>query len=154
MSKKAIRKAIGKQLRYIRRNLQTIEKLAQKSSLSLLNKRQYRNLLVSQEIYRQQLQMYQTKKHQVDDRIVSLHMPFIRPIVRGKAHAEVEFGVKLSISVVNGYVFMGRMSFDAFNEGITLIETVENYYQRFGVYPKELFADKIYRNRENLQYCK
>ncbi|HEY8463991.1 MAG TPA: IS5 family transposase [Bacillota bacterium] len=154
LSKKAIRKAIGKQLRYIRRDLQIIEKIARKSPLSLLNKRQYRNLLVSQEIYRQQLQMYQTRNHQVDDRIVSLHMPFIRPIVRGKARAEVEFGAKLSISVINGFVFMERMSFDAFNEGITLIEAVENYYQRFGVYPKEVFADKIYRNRENLQYCK
>ena len=154
LSKKVIRKAIGKQLRYIRRNLQTIENLAQKSSLTLLNKRQYRNLLVSQEIYRQQQEMYQTKKHQVDDRIVSLHMPFIRPIVRGKASAEVEFGAKLAISVVNGFSFMERLSFDAFNEGITLIESVENFNQRFGFYPKELFADKIYRNRENLQYCK
>jgi IS5 family transposase len=35
-----------------------------------------------------------------------------------------------------------------------LIESVENFRQRFGFYPEELFADKIYRNRENLQFCK
>lgn len=46
------------------------------------------------------------------------------------------------------------MSFDAFNEGITLIESLENFRRRFGFYPKEAFADKIYRNRENLQFCK
>ncbi len=154
LSKKVIRKAIGKQLRYIRRDLKSIENLVEKSSLTLLNKRQYRNLLVSQEIYRQQLKMYQSKKHQVDGRIVSLDMPFIRPIVRGKANANVEFGAKLAISVVNGFSFMERLSFDAFNEGKTLIESVERYRERFDLYPEALYADKIYRNRENLQYCK
>jgi IS5 family transposase len=154
LSKKAIRKAIGKQLRYMRRDLKTIERLAKTSPLTLLNKRQYRNLLVSGEIYRQQLKMYQTKKHQIDDRIVSLHMPFVRPIVRGKAHAEVEFGPKLSISVVNGFCFMEQLSFDAYNEGTTLIESVENFRKRFGFYPEALFADKIYRNRENIRFCK
>ncbi|TCL53425.1 IS4 family transposase, partial [Hydrogenispora ethanolica] len=149
-----IRKAIGQQLRYIRRDLKIVAHLSQKSPLALLNKRQYRNLLVSQEIYRQQLMMYQRKTHQVDDRIVSLHMPFIRPIVRGKTNAPVEFGAKLAISIVNGFCFMEQMSFNAFNEGITLIESLENFRRRFGFYPKEVLADKIYRNRENLRFCK
>ena len=30
-------------------------------------------------------------------------MPFVRPIVRGKTNAPVEFGAKLAISMVNGY---------------------------------------------------
>lgn len=154
LSKGTIRKAIKKQLGYIRHDLQSIEKLARKSPLTLLTRQQYRNLLVGQEIYRQQRQMYQNREHRVDDRIVSLRMPFIRPIVRGKAKAEVEFGAKLSISVVNGFCFMERLSFDAFNEGVTLIESLENYRQRFGSYPKEVYADKIYRTRENFRYCK
>lgn len=154
LGKKEIRKAIRQQLGYIRRDLKIIEKLTQKSSLALLAKRQYRNLLVSQEIYRQQQQMYKNKKHQVDGRIVSLHMPFVRPIVRGKAKAEVEFGAKLAISVVNGFCFMERLSFEAFNEGTTLIESLENYHRRFGCYPKEVYADKIYRTRENIRNCK
>jgi len=151
---KKIRKAIGQQLRYVRRDLKIIANMIEKSPLTLLNKRQYRNLLVSQEIYQQQLKMYQTKKHQVDDRIISLHMPFIRPIVRGKAGSDVEFGAKLAISIVNGFCFMEHLSFNAFNEGVTLIESLENFRRRFGFYPKEVFADKIYRNRENLQFCK
>jgi hypothetical protein len=154
LSAKKVRKAIGQQLRYIRRDLKIIAKLAEKTPLSLLNKRQYQNLLVGQEIYRQQLAMYQTRTHQVDDRIVSLHMPFVHPIVRGKAGAEVEFGAKLAISVVNGFSFMEHLSFDAFNEGTALIQSLENFKKWFGFYPKELYADKIYRNRENLQFCK
>jgi IS5 family transposase len=154
LSAKKIRKAIGQQLRYIRRDLKIIEKLNEQSPLTLLEKRQYRNLLVSHEIYRQQLEMYQEHKHQIADRIVSLHMPFVRPIVRGKAGAEVEFGAKVAISIVNGFSFMECLSFDAFNEGVTLIEALENYRRRFGFYPKELYADKIYRNRENLRFCK
>jgi IS5 family transposase len=151
---KEIRKAIGQQLRYVKRDLAIVEAMAEKSSLSLLPRRQYRNLLVSQEIYRQQLSMYQKKHHKVEDRIVSLHMPFVRPIVRGKAGAEVEFGAKLAISVVDGYSYMEHLSFDAFNEGNTLISSVENYRHRFGCYPSAVIADKIYRNRENLQFCK
>jgi IS5 family transposase len=89
----------------------------------------------------------------VDDRIVSLHMPFTRPIVRGKAGSDVEFGDKLAISIVNGFCFMEHLSFNAFNEGVTFIESLENFRRQFGFYPKEVFADKIYRNRENLQFC-
>lgn len=151
---KKIRKATGQQLRYIRRDFKIIDELIEISPLELLDKRQYQNLLVSREIYRQQRQMYRNKNHSVEDRIVSLHMPFIRPIVRGKTNATVEFGAKLAISVVNGYSYMEHLSFDNFNEGITLKASVENFKQRFGHYPEAVIADKIYRNRENIAYCK
>lgn len=36
--------------------------------------------------------MYENKVHSVPDRIVSISQPYIRPIVRGKAAAPVEFG--------------------------------------------------------------
>lgn len=149
-----IRKGIGQQLRYIRRDLKEIMKLSQKSPLTLLSKREYRNLLVSQEIYRQQQEMYQNRKHSIADRIVSLHMPFVRPIVRGKARADVEFGAKLAISIVDGFSFMESLSFDAFNESMTLIQSIENYHQKYGFYPEAVMADKIYRNRDNLNFCK
>jgi IS5 family transposase len=57
LTTKKIRKAIGQQLRYVRRDLKIIANMIEKSPLTLLNKRQYRNLLVSQEIYRRQLKM-------------------------------------------------------------------------------------------------
>ena len=151
-SAKKIRKGIGRQLRYISRDLKVVKDLSTKNTLTLLNKRQYRNLLVCREIYQQQSMMYRNRVHKAEDRIVSL--PFIRPIVRGKSGADVEFGAKLAISIVNGYSFMEYLSFNAFNEGKSLIQSIENYHQRFGYYPKVVIADKIYRNRENIKFCK
>lgn len=49
---------------------------------------------------------------------------------------------------------MEHLSFDSYNEGNTLIQSVENYRRRFGYYPEAVIADKIYRNRDNLAYCK
>lgn len=57
-----------------------------------LNTKQYRDLLVIQEIYRQQSAMYKNHSHSIEERIVSISQPHIRPIVRGKANAPVEFG--------------------------------------------------------------
>jgi hypothetical protein len=72
-SQNQIREAIKKQLEYLRRNLGNIEKLIEKgSSLSKLSKKQYKNLLVITELYRQQLQMYEQNERRIDERIVSI----------------------------------------------------------------------------------
>jgi len=151
---KVIRRAIGKQLRYVARNLHIIRNLASRQPLTLLNRKQYRDLLVIQELYRQQRMMFERKTHQIEDRIVSIRQPHVRPVVRGKAKARVEFGAKVSVSMVNGYAFLERLSWDSFNEGVTLIESVEAYKRRFGCYPKAVLADQIYRTRENRAFCK
>lgn len=36
--------------------------------------------------------MYDLSKHNIEHRIVSIHQPHVRPIVRGKCQAKVEFG--------------------------------------------------------------
>ena len=74
--------------------------------------------------------------------------------MRGKANAYCEFGAKVAISVVNGFSTIEKLSWDAFNEGNTLVASVEAYCQRYGHYPEAVLADKIYRTRENLAYCK
>lgn len=151
---KKMRKAVGKQLRYVKRNLEIVQQLTSESSLSLLSKHEYRQLLVIQELYRQQKEMYRAKTHRIDDRIVSISQPHVRPIVRGKAKANVEFGSKVAISVVNGYAMVEHLSWDNFNEGLTLQKSVENYRKRYGYDPEAVLADKIYRTRDNLKYCK
>ena len=60
--------------------------------------------------------MYENRIHTVPDRIVSISQPWVRSIVRGKAHANTEFGAKLHISVVDGYAKIEHLSFDAYNE--------------------------------------
>jgi len=148
-----IRRAIGKQLRYIKRDLNTIERMAQNSQ-ACLSPRQQKELEVIKELFRQQKAMYDNRIHKIDNRIVSIHQPHVRPIVRGKAGAETEFGAKVALSLVDGLAFIENLSWDNFNEGNTLIQSVEAYRTRFGFYPESVAADKIYRNRENINYCK
>ena len=102
----------------------------------------------------QQKYMYDNRTHSVSDRIVSVSQPFVRPIVRGKAGKPVEFGAKLDISVVDGWTRLERCSFNAYNEAGNLRTMVERFRAREGHYPSRILADKIYRNRDNLSYCK
>ncbi|MEX6690036.1 transposase [Danxiaibacter flavus] len=98
--------------------------------------------------------MYDNKVHSVEDRIVSIHQPHVRPIVRGKMNADVEFGSKIQVSLVNGIAFLDELSWDAFNEGTRLEHSVKQYKTRFGFHPKEVLADKIYCNRANRKWLK
>ena len=98
--------------------------------------------------------MFDKRNHTVANRIVSFSQPYIRPIVRGKVKSPVEFGVKLDLSVVEDLCRVEYMSFDAYNESTILKAAIERYRQREGSYPQRVLADKIYRNRENLRYCK
>ncbi|BAY06180.1 IS5 family transposase [Anabaena cylindrica FACHB-243] len=149
------RKAIKSQLQYIKRNLSHIQQLIDVgASLLNLSNRQYKMLLVVGEIYRQQLWLYENKKQSIEDRIVSLSQPHIRPIIRGKAGKPVEFGAKLSASCYDGYVFLDHISWDNFNESGDLKSQVEAYKTYTGYYPESVHVDKIYRTRENRDWCK
>lgn len=110
--------------------------------------------MVIHTLYQQQKKMFDAREHSVNDRIVSIHQPHVRPIVRGKANARVEFGAKVHLSLIDGYAFLDEISWDAFNEGSHLRAYVEQYRQRFGYYPKEVLADQIYCSRENRRYLK
>ena len=154
LSKSKRRKAIRKQLGYIRRNLKNIEEQSRQSSLTSLTRRQYKNLLVIHEVYRQQQWMFDHREKRIDDRIVSVSQPHVRPNKRGKAGAATEFGAKISASLVDGFTFVDRISWDNYNESGDLKEQIERYHQRLGFYPESVHVDKIYRNRENRKFCK
>ena len=116
--------------------------------------RQTERLNTIRAIYEQQKYMFDNRTHRVSDRIVSVSQPFVRPIVRGKAGKPVEFGAKLDISVVDGWTRLECYSFAAYNEARNLIAMAERFREREGHYPARILADKIYRNRDNLSYCK
>lgn len=80
--------------------------------------------------------------------------PHIRPIVRGKAGKPTEFGAKLSVSCVDNYIFLDRISWENFNESRDLKEQVEKYRKTYGYYPESVHVDKIYRTKENRAWCK
>ena len=57
------------------------------------------------------------------------------------------------MSVVNGFLRVEKFQWEAFNEGGTLIDSVEAFRHAYGHYPARVLADKIFRTRENLRYC-
>ena len=152
--KKKIRAAIRIQLSCVNRNLRSINRLLNHVSVQKLGSKLHHDLLVINTLYEQQQQMFDKRKHSIEDRIVSISQPHIRPIVRGKAKAATEFGAKVSISLVDGWSFVDTINFDAYNEGVELKSQIKKYHQRFGHYPESVHADKIYRNRENRKFCK
>ncbi len=94
------------------------------------------------------------EKKRINDRIVSISQPHVRPIKRGKTGTDTEFGAKLSASLVDGYCFLDHLNWDNFNEGGDLKQQATAYRRRFGFYPKSIHADSIYRNRANIKFCK
>ncbi len=153
-SRKEIRIAIKKQLGYLRRNIATINMILDHCYAIPFDKKQYKNWFVIQHLYEQQRMMYDTNTHSVEHRIVSIHQPHVRPIVRGKSNAKVEFGAKINVALVDGFTFLDDHSWDAYNEGTRLQACVEKHKVRFGYYPKEVLVDKIYCTRTNRAYLK
>jgi IS5 family transposase len=154
-----IRKARRQQLNYVKRNLKHLDLLvtkyqSSKQTLRLpLTYRDLRILWVTRLVYVQQLQMHTENSQRISDRITSIYQPYVRPIVRGKAKAKVEFGAKLDISLQDGYAFIETLSWDAFNECKDVQSAAENYKRRYGYYPANIIADAIYHTRENKKWC-
>ena len=99
--------------------------------------------------------MYDNKVNRVDNRIVSISQPWIRPIKRGKVKAPTEFGAKYDVSIdENGFARLEKLSFDQYNESTILTDALERYRQRNGHYPKRVLVDQIYRTKSNRDFCK
>jgi hypothetical protein len=151
--RRKLRQGLGQQLRYLRRNLSIITRMGEEGLLVCLPRTRYRQLLVIHELYRQQRWMYTHRCHRIADRLVSLSQPHVRPIVRGKAGCPVEFGAKISVSVVDGGSFVDRISWDAYNESVDLVPQLDAFRRRFGHDPASVHVDQIYRTRENRRAC-
>ena len=150
---KKVRSLIYRELCAVRRNLGFVDAyLAGGGSLTETLKGRLETI---RELYRQQKEMFDARTHRVDNRIVSLSQPHVRPIVRGKAKAPVEFGAKYDVSLdEKGHARVEKLSFDAYNECGVLKDAVERYKARTGHYPLKVLVDKIYRTRENRDFCK
>ena len=149
---KKVRSLIYRELCAVRRNLGFVDSyLARGGSLTAAQKGQLETI---RELHRQQREMFDGRSRRVDNRIVSLSQPHVRPIVRGKAKAPVEFGAKYDVSLdEKGHARLEKLSFDAYNECGVLRDAVERYKARTGHYPRKVLVDRIYRTRENRRYC-
>ena len=157
-TEKELRKGIRQQLGFVRRDIKIINQLLDRSQQiglgGLFDKHQRKYFFVIQHVFSQQESMFKGKVHSVDDRIVSIHQPHVRPIVRGKAKSKVEFGAKINVSLHDGYARIDHFDWNAYNEGTDLIMQVERYRELHGHYPKVVLVDKIYLNRENRRWLK
>ena len=150
---KKLRSLIRRQLGCLNRDLRYLE--AYMTEGYALPQRYIDYYLTIQKLYEQQKYMFDSRTHRVDDRIVSISQPYIRPIVRGKAKAPVEFGPKYDVSIdEKGHARLEKIQFDPYNESTILQDAVERYKKRTGHYPARVLADQIYRTRANRAYCK
>lgn len=152
-SAKAVRMQIRRELFNLARDMRYIEQyLAAGYELPEKYRQLYQTI---QKLYEQQKYMYDHKTHRIEHRIVSLRQPHLRPIVRGKVKAPVEFGAKYDVSIdEKGHARMEKLSFDPYNEGGVLTDAVERYKTRTGHYPTKVLVDQIYRTRTNREFCK
>lgn len=66
----------------------------------------------------------------------------------------IKFTAKISVSLINGFGYVDRINWESYNESGDLTLQIKKYFRRFGCYPVAVLADKIYRTRENRNYCK
>lgn len=153
---KLVKDALTRMLPLLYRDILTLLNLIRvdDETYGRFNCTQKRTIQAVIDMYHQQEEMLREGKHTCENRIVSIHQPHVRPIVRGKAKAKVEFGAKIGVSIVSGYSFIDHHSWDAYNEASDLTVHIEKYKERFGCEPKRFFGDKIYLNRENRRILK
>ena len=117
-----VRKGVGQQLRYLKRNVEHISKLLDRYSGIPLREKELKYWYVIQTLYGQREEMFREKTKSVPHRIVSIHQPHVRPIVRGKSQPKVEFEAKIHCSMIDGIIFLDEFTWDAFNEGSHLMD--------------------------------
>ena len=151
-SRKLIQRTRKSLLQYLRRNIKQFQSLLAEASQQGLRieKKVRERFEVVRQVFSQQSQMYRQKINRIEERIVSLHSPWTRPILRGKTGPKaVEFGPKAALSYVDGFVFLDHMSSENFPEADLVREQLKQYETLFGQKPSSMTADKIYGNRDN-----
>ena len=107
--RKETKKVHKKMINFVKRNLKQVEELIDTESLSQKNKQISENIKV---LLVQQSHLYKSlprngKKQGIiiKDRIVSIFKGHVRPIPRGKIPVKTEFGSKVLLEMINGFVF-------------------------------------------------
>lgn len=134
-----------------------LEKISQKTNSSLTKvkekiKEQFLKeaqafLTTASNIVEQQKDIY--KKLPVKERVVSVHQPHLRPMVRGKYPVEVEFGPKILLNLKNNFLFLEHLSFNNTSDSQLLDLSLKGYQERFGNTPTQLAADRGFWSKDN-----
>jgi transposase, IS5 family len=139
-------------LRYLERLLGALQELMNQYPLASLSALQAQRLNTIEAFQGQQQQIYLRGEPRVVGRIVSLGKPYVRPIIRGKQTKTVEFGCKVHLLQIDGINFIEHLSYENFNEGTRLRNTIALQQRYFGSC-HQLGADRIYATNANRKYC-
>lgn len=113
----------------------------------------YKRLNCIKKVYQQQQLHYDTPGTKIENRIISLAKPYLRPIVRGKETRRVEFGMKVHEMQINGINFIEHWNFEAFHEGNRMKSTLWKHQHLFKQKCKFFGGDQIYATNKNRKYC-
>jgi hypothetical protein len=137
-------------LHYLQHLLEALQQLMQQHPSAPLASWQLQRLQTIKALKGQQ--PLQLRGEKIEGRIVSLHKPYVRPIVRGKQTKPVEFGCKVHMLQIDGINFIEQLSYENFNEGTRLKSTIA-LQQRYCGSCHQLGADRIYATNANRKYC-
>ena len=104
-------------------------------------------------VHDQQREMLDRKSRRIEHRIISLHHPHVRPIVRGKAGRETEFGAKLTASLENGYTRIERLFWEAYNEASDLQTICERYKTQWSLSRSDLDQQILSQPGKTVVFC-
>lgn len=101
-------------------------------------------------IVEQQDKRNKSKTNIIENRIVSLHEPNVRPIKRGKDNAKCEFGKKVAFSVIGETLLVStKIESDAFDDREMIKATIEKHNKITGRDLTEIISDRGGHNKEN-----
>jgi hypothetical protein len=139
-------------LKLLMRLLRSFNELSEQHNI-ILSKRKQKRIETIVKVYEQQHQRaYGPADSVIENRIVSLYKPYVRPIVRGKESKPVEFGAKVNKLQVDGISFIEHLSFDAFNESTRYKEGIYLQRKYFGKCTHHS-GDAIYATNANRKYA-
>lgn len=149
---KKTKKLIGSLLYLVHKLNVQLDEIEQANTGKILFTKQYKKRRGTiKKVYIQQKKLYETGERS-EGMIVSIDKSYLRPIVRGKEIKRVEFGAKVNVIQVDGINFIEHFSYNAFNEGIRLIQSIHLHRSLFGKCT-HVGADNIYANNKNRKYC-
>jgi len=148
-SMKEIVKVRKKLVRVTKSILLKINNKIQESKIEI-SKTIQQTLDIANKIVEQQDKRNQSKTNIIENRIVSLHEPNVRPIKRGKDNAKCEFGKKVAFCVIGETLLVStKIESDAFDDREMIKATIEKHKQITGRDPTEIISDRGGHNKEN-----
>ena len=101
---------------------------------NLLTVREKSDLEIIAKMYRQKKNHFRNNdsRESIPNRIMSLNKPYLGPKVRGKEVKSIELGAKVNNILVDGISFIGKLSFNVFNDWTRLMHCLKMHKRLFG----------------------